>query len=222
MQYFATLVIILIFVFTLWIATNSEHRLKIKKLFRKSSKPKVVTPNFTTEKCEVTGANGTMIYPDLTIHQLSVDKHGNTTTIKTFPVRIKTMRESGYFISGCSHQDGDAILMKCPEAELVSKHHLGIGYDEQGFFAVDNGSSNKTYLLSENGTDIKEVKQFDIKNGTTVCLGPKQWIRFTLNDVGRFIPSFNNNAPNRPPSEPKTKLYERKSSSEKPTRLTRC
>lgn len=211
MQYFATVMIILIFVFALWLVTNSEHRNKMKNLFKKSSTPKITSPYITQE--EVAGSNGTRICPDLIIHQLAIDKKGNAITIKTFPLLIKQMSESGFYISGCNHNEGDAILSKCPEAEVVSRNHLGIGYDDEGFFAVDNNSSNKTYLLSDDGKHIKQVTQFDIKNGTTVCLGKKQWIRFTLNEVENFTPNFNNTL-NRQ-TEPKTQIYS------KPTRLTR-
>lgn len=153
------------------------------------------------------GNNGTIIMPDLIIEQLHFDRNGKEHTVKDFKVRIQNIREDGFFISGSNHSEGDAILAKTAESAMVSRFHLAIGHDDKGFFAVDKGSSNHTYLLSKDRKTVNRVNGFDITDGTIACLGTGQWIRFKIPSAMRnpFVP--NGNSAGSVSSEARTVRY---------------
>lgn len=214
MQYFGILVITLIFVFILFHAIKRSQNIDSLPPI-----PKILSNHNSFSDSNTHGINGTTLVSDMYIDQLCFDRDGHERTVKRFPVRIANIPREGFMISGCNHKEGNAILEKTHEAETVSKHHIAIGHDEQGFFAADNNSANKTFLLSKDGKKTQEVRQFDIEDGTVVCLG-SQWIRFSVNR-GKSIPSAFASRPQDNEGEASTRTYGRATVTENPPTFKR-
>lgn len=114
------------------------------------------------------------ISPLLLIDQLDKDSHGRLVSIHTFSV-YEVPPEEGLSISRPDAERGDIFLKNAAKAYTVSEQHFWIAMDEKGFFGVDRGSTNGSFLYGSN----RRVNTVDIENGTIIFLG-RQAIRFRI------------------------------------------
>lgn len=120
------------------------------------------------------GREEEILSPLLFVDQLGKNSKDSWVVVKSFP--IYDIPSSGISISRPDAQYGDIILdSRSPSAYTVSECHLFVGQDEEGFFAVDKGSRNGTYLL-HSSTRVTSISLCDQQ---VVYLG-EQALRFRI------------------------------------------
>lgn len=94
---------------------------------------------------------------------------------------IANIPAEGITISRPGAPSGDIFLSaKGKDAATVGTEGLIIGKDEKGMFGklYENGhKKNKLYLFNSDTKELCETDQFDITDGTVICMG-SQWLRF--------------------------------------------
>lgn len=120
------------------------------------------------------GREEDILTPLLFVDQLGQNSKHAWVVVKSFP--IYDIPSNGISISRPDAQYGDIILdSRCPASYTVSECHLYVGQDEEGFFAVDKGSRNGTYLLHSSN----RVSSISLCDQQVVYLG-EQAIRFRI------------------------------------------
>lgn len=131
---------------------------------------------------------------------------------------IQNIPESGITISRPGAEEGDIFLSdKSKDASSIGTEGIIIGKDDQGIFGkvYENGhKKNKLYIYEKATNEMIETKQFDISNGTVICMG-SQWLKFripSMQDVPFFPDESDRAVPKRTNdiSTPSKEMSERK------------
>lgn len=144
----------------------------IRRLFGKTGKKE--TPAGGNDGGRGKTDGGTVINFDST--KLYLEQLDMKSKKVTHRFAIEFIPPEGISVSRPDAKTGDILLdPACEEAYSVSERHLLIGEDSKGFFAVDNDSTNHTFV----NHDPKPIDEISINDGLILFLG-QQPIRFVF------------------------------------------
>lgn len=111
---------------------------------------------------------------------------------------IPSIPEEGITVSRPGAKAGDILLSsKGKDAQTVGTEGFIIGKDDNGMFGrlYDNGhKKNKLFLFNAETKELTETEQFDITDGTVICMG-SQWLKFRIPTVPVIPTAFTEEKP---------------------------